>query len=176
MKFFKVITLALLGIFLVNCDNSKSTVDDIKQKVQQTGADISDKTQDYFEQAKEESNDILNKLKEGNYNLAQDAVIKNIKQTLPLNIDQNTSLVDVSKENNTINYKYDVKGVTPDDLKIENTQKTLLNNLLTDYCSSDLMKKALRLAFPEGATHNYYINNSNALTLNLKPSDCDGKL
>lgn len=176
MKFFKVISLALLSIFLVNCDNSKSTVDDIKQKVQQTGSDISNKTQDYFEQAKSETNDIMNKLKEGNYNFAQDAVIKNIKQTLPLNIDQNTSLVDVSKENNTINYKYDVKGMTKDDLKIENTQKTLLNNLLTDYCSSDLMKKALRLAFPEGATHNYYINNDNVLILSLKPSDCDDKL
>ncbi|OCG71473.1 hypothetical protein A9G43_05205 [Gilliamella sp. Occ3-1] len=43
MKLFKVITMIVLGLFLINCDNSKSKTDDMKQKVEQTSSDISDK-------------------------------------------------------------------------------------------------------------------------------------
>ena len=67
MKLFKVISLAVLGLFLVNCDNSKSTVNDLQQKAEQAGAEISDKAKDLYQQTKSQTQDILDKVKEGNY-------------------------------------------------------------------------------------------------------------
>lgn len=173
MNIFRIISLAIMGLFLVNCDNSKSTVNDIKQKVEETGSDVSDKAKNLVEQTKSESEDALYKLKEGNYSLAQDIVIKDLKQKLPSVIDENTTLVDVSKENNIINYKYDVKGITKEALQADNNQKSTLNNLLSIYCGKDIETKTLKLVFPDGADYNYFINDEKVLTLNLKPNNCN---
>ncbi len=175
MKLFKVISLAVLGLFLVNCDNSKSTVNDLQQKAEQAGAEISDKAKDLYQQTKSQTQDILDKVKEGNYNLAQDLAIKGIKQELPLTIDQNTALVDVSKDDKTINYKYAVNGIAKEAFDSDSNQKMVFNKLLDVYCSKDVTVNAIKLAFPNGANHNYYINDDKVLSLNVKPSDCDNR-
>ncbi|NUF26634.1 YtxH domain-containing protein [Gilliamella sp. ESL0254] len=205
MKLFKVISLAVVGLFLVNCDNSKSTANDMKQKAQQTGSEISDKAnqkgsdvsekakqmasdlsdqakqtsaavsdkaKDLYEQTKSESEEIMNKLKDGNYSVAQDLVVKAIKTKLPVVVDQNTTLVDVSKGNNVIDYKYTVKDITKDALQTESNQKSVRTNLLGLYCSNNANMNTQRLVFPEGASHSYYINSEKVLTLDVKPSDC----
>lgn len=172
MKIFNLITLAVMGLMLVNCDNSKSTVNDIKQKVEQTSSDVNDKIKSLYDQTKSESEAALNKFKEGNYSLAQDEVIKVFKQNLPVVFDENTTLVDLSKGNNIIDYKYAIKGITKDVLQNEDNQKARLNNLLTIYCGNGTSMAALRLIFPDGASHNYYINDEKVLTLDMKPSDC----
>ncbi|OCG18695.1 MULTISPECIES: YtxH domain-containing protein [unclassified Gilliamella] len=217
MKFFKVITLAVLGFFLVNCDNSKTTVDDIKQKAEQTGSEIgdkanqmssdavdkvkqmsadvsdkakeigaeisdkvkqtsatiSDKAKDLYEQTKSEKEDMLNKVQEGNYSVAENLMIKAIKTKLPATIDQNTTLVDVSTDNKTINYKYVVNNSTKDALQAEGNQKEVRNKLIEFYCSDDSNMKTLRLVFPRGANHDYYINDDKVFSVDVKPNDCD---
>lgn len=175
MNIFRIIILAIMGFVLVNCDNSQSTVSDIKQKVEQTGSDVGDKAKDLIEQTKLQSEDVLNKIKEGNYSLAQDMLINDAKLKLPKSIDETTTLVDVSKENGIISYKYVVKGVTKEALQTESNQKSIFNNLLALYCDKDLSMKTLKLVFPDGASHNYYINDEKVLTMNLKPSDCNVK-
>ncbi|OCG01224.1 hypothetical protein [Gilliamella sp. wkB112] len=172
MKIFKVITLAMMGLFLVNCDNSKSTVSDIKQKVEQTSADINDKAKDLFARTQTASEDAINKIKDGNYKVAQDEVINGIKKQLPVVFDGNTTLVDVTNDNNIISYKYTVVGMTKDSLQNADTQKAMLNNLLALYCGKDATMKALQLVFTDGVSNNYYINDENVLSLNIKPSDC----
>ncbi|NUF48414.1 hypothetical protein [Gilliamella sp. ESL0250] len=217
MKLFKVITLAVLAIFLVNCDNSKSTVDDTKQKAEQTSSDmgdkvqqmgselsdnvkqmsadvsdkakeigaeisdkakqttaaISDKAKDLYEQTKSEKEDMLKKVQEGNYSVAENLMIKAIKAKLPATIDQNTTLVDVSTDNKTINYKYVVNNSTKDALQAESNQKELRNKLLDFYCGDDSSMKTLRLVFPRGANHDYYINDDKVFSVDVKPNDCD---
>jgi gas vesicle protein len=239
MKLLKVITLAMLGFFLVNCDNSKSTTDDIKQKSEQTGSEmsdkagqlgsemgdkagqlgsemsdkasklgsqieekaeqlssqvsdkasqlgakvseqvkqvssaVSDKAQDLYEQTKSEKDDMLNKVREGHYGVAQDLMLKAIKTKLPATMDSSTTLVDVSAENNTINYKYNVNNITKDALQNESTQKEVKNNLIEFYCGDSASMKTLRLVFPRGANHNYYINNDKVFSVDVKPSDCE---
>ena len=135
MRTFKVITLAMMGLFLVNCDN----------------------------------------LKDGNYSLAQDAIIKGLNLRLPLDVDQNSTLVDVTKGNDIISYKYDLKGITKEGFQVESNQKNILNGLRALYCSKDATTNAIKLVFPNGASHNYYLNGEKVLTLDLKPGDCDSK-
>lgn len=175
MKTFKVINLAIMCLFLVNCDNSKPTVDNIKEQVDQTSSQVSDKVIDLYEQTKSATQDALNKLKDGNYSLAQDIIIKCIKLNLPLDVDKNSTLVDVTKDNDIISYKYEVKDITRDALQVENNQKNLLNNLRALYCSKDTTINAIKLVFPNGASHNYYLNGEKVLTLDLKQSDCNAK-
>lgn len=172
MKILKVTILVMMGLILVNCDNSKSTVNDIKEKVEQTSTEVNGKMKDLFEQTKLESENALSELKEGNYSVAQDGMLKVIKQNLPLAFDENTTLVDVSKDNNTINYKYEVKGITKDVLQNQDKQQSIFNNLLEFYCGEGVNSNALKLLFPDGASHNYYINDEDVLTLDVKPSDC----
>ncbi|OCG68231.1 YtxH domain-containing protein [Gilliamella sp. Fer4-1] len=228
MKILKVITLAMLGFFLVNCDNSNSTTDDVKQKSEQTGSEMSDKAgqlgseisdkasklgsqieekaeqlssqvsdktsqlsskvseqakqvssavidkaQDLYEQTKSEKDDMLNKVRDGHYGVAQDLMLKAIKTKLPATIDTSITLVDVSAENNTINYKYNVNNITKDALQNESNQKEVKNNLIEFYCGDSASMKTLRLVFPRGANHNYYINNDKVFSVDVKPSDCE---
>ncbi|MWP61762.1 hypothetical protein [Gilliamella sp. Pas-s25] len=217
MKLFKVTTLAVLGLFLVNCDNSKSNVDDIKQKSEQTGsqmsdnaqqvgsdlsdkvqqmsadvsdkakeigaeisdkakqttAAISDKAKDLYEQTKSEKEDMLKKIQEGNYSVAENLMIKAIKAKLPATIDQNTTLVDVSTDNKAINYKYVVNNTTKDALQAESNKKEVRNKLIESYCSDDSSMKTLRLVFPRGANYNYYINDDKVFSVDVKSTDCD---
>jgi gas vesicle protein len=206
MKIVKVISLAVLGFSLVNCDNSKSKVDDIKQqgeqisseisdKAQQMGADISDKAKqvssalgdkaqqlstevsdkakDLYKQTESQSADIFNQVKEGNYKLAQDLIVNGVKTKLPVVVDQNTTLVEVSKGNDVINYKYLVKDTTKDALQTAGNQKEAQRKLLEFYCGDGVSMKALRLAFPAGAGHDYYINDDKVFSVSVKPSDCD---
>ncbi|KFA58666.1 hypothetical protein A9G48_08740 [Gilliamella sp. wkB18] len=175
MKTLKVISLAIVGVFLVNCDNSGKTMGDLQQKIEQTGSDMGNKANDLYAQAKLETQEALDKLKEGNYGVAQDMIIKGIKQQLPMNTDQNTTLVDISKENNTINYKYVVKNINNDALQSDNNKNSLLSNLKSYYCGNDIIVKGIRLAFPDGSNYNYFINDEKVLTLNLKPSDCEAR-
>lgn len=217
MKLFKVISLVVLGLFLVNCDNSKQKADDIKQQAEQTSSEISDKAnqvgaqiseqanqlssqigdkasqlgsqigdqvkqassavsdkvKDLYEQTKSEKEDMLNKVKEGNYSVAQSLMIKAIKTKLPATIDPNITLVDVSTESHAIDYKYVVNNMTKDALLAENNQKNLQNKLVALYCGDDASMKTLRLVFPKGANHDYYINNDKVLSVDVKPTDCD---
>lgn len=217
MKLFKMITLVVLGLFLVNCDNSKSKTDDIEQqakqtssevsdKANQTGAEISDKAnqlsseigdkasqlnakiedqvkqvssaisdkaKDLYEQTKSEKDEMLNKIEEGNYNVAQGLMIKAIKTKLPATIDSSVTLVDVSSDSNAINYKYIVNNITKDALQAKTNQKNLQDKLVAFYCGDDSSMKTLRLVFPRGANHNYYINDDKVFSVDVKPSDCD---
>ncbi|MWP47502.1 hypothetical protein [Gilliamella sp. Pas-s27] len=217
MKLFKVISLVVLGFFLVNCDNSKSKADDIKQQAEQTSSEIndkanqvgsqisekasqlsseigdkasqlgskigdqvkqvssaiSDKAKDLYEQTKSEKEDMLNKIKEGNYGVAQGLMIKAIKTKLPATIDSSMTLVDVSTDSNAINYKYVVNNITKDALLAETNQKNLQNKLVAFYCGDDASMKTLRLVFPRGANHNYYINDDKVFSVDVKPTDCD---
>ncbi|AHN26497.1 hypothetical protein GAPWK_1924 [Gilliamella apicola] len=175
MRTFKVITLAMMGLFLVNCDNSKPTVNNIKEQVQQTSSMVSDKVAELYEQTKSATQDALNNLKDGNYSLAQDAIIKGLNLRLPLDVDQNLTLVDVTKGNDIISYKYDLKGITKEGFQVESNQKNILNGLRALYCSKDATTNAIKLVFPNGASHNYYLNGEKVLTLDLKPGDCDSK-
>ncbi|MCX8701299.1 hypothetical protein J3U11_09470 [Gilliamella sp. B2840] len=175
MRTFKVITLAMMGFFLVNCDNSKPPADNIKEQVTQTSSKVSDKVSELYEQTKSATQDALNNLKDGNYSLAQDAIIKGINLKLPLDVDQHSTLVDVTKMNDIISYQYDLKGITKDELQTEGNQRNILNSLRTLYCSKDATMNAIKLVFPNGASHNYYLNGEKVLTLDLKPSDCDAK-
>ncbi|OCG44508.1 hypothetical protein A9G35_07995 [Gilliamella sp. Choc5-1] len=217
MKLFKVISLVVLGFFLVNCDNSKQKADDIKQQAEQTSSEmsdkanqvgaqiseqanqlsdqigdkasqlgsqigdqvkqvssaVSDKVKDLYEQTKSEKDDMLNKVKEGNYSVAQSLMIKAIKTKLPVSIDPSITLVDVSTDSNAIDYKYVVNNITKDALLAETNQKNLQNKLVAFYCGDDASMKTLRLVFPKGANHNYYINNDKVLSVDVKPTDCD---
>lgn len=148
MKVLKISSLILMSLILVNCDNSK------KASNESASTDASQSSS-------------------SDYNASQDLVINEVKKQLPLTVDPLTTLVDVSKENNAINYKYNIKGTPKDTLLLPDSQKAIFDNLKKAYCVDNQQVKALKSFFPNGAKHDYYIDDEKVVSLELTPTTCD---
>lgn len=102
----------------------------------------------------------------------QDLVISEAKKVLPAKVDSNTSLVDIFKDNDVINYRYTI-NVSKDSLQIPETEKMTTESLKKVYCSNNQQIKEFRDAFPNGAVHSYYINDEKVFSVTLTPASCN---
>ena len=104
----------------------------------------------------------------------QDNYINEAKRFLPAKVSGNVNLVDLYKDNNTINYKYEM-NISKDEMDIEQSKKTTAEALKSLYCMDNSEMKAFKTAFPDGAIHNYYIKDEMVFSIPLKPTDCNNQ-
>ena len=102
----------------------------------------------------------------------QDIIISDAKKSLPYQVDSVTSLVDIFKDDNSINYRYVIKA-SKDQLQIPETEKMTSENLKKFYCTDNQQVKEFRDAFPNGAVHNYYIDDEKLFSVKLTPALCN---
>ncbi|MCX8641972.1 MULTISPECIES: hypothetical protein [unclassified Gilliamella] len=102
----------------------------------------------------------------------QDLIISEAKKVLPAKVDSKTSLVDIFKDNDVINYRY-IINVSKDSLQIPETEKMTTESLKKVYCSDNQQIKEFRGAFPNGAVHSYYINDEKIFSVTLTPASCN---
>lgn len=102
----------------------------------------------------------------------QDFAIKFVKKQLPIVYDENTTLVDISKNNDLLIYKYDIKNIDAEDFKSPEAEKLIRKDILELYCSDDKDIAQLKKAFSNGMQSDYYINNEMTLSITIKPADC----
>ncbi|OCG10093.1 hypothetical protein A9G24_10755 [Gilliamella sp. App6-5] len=143
MKSLKTVPAILISLVLCSCDNSKSNAN-------QTSSDSSKNTE-------------LSRL--------QETIINEAKKMLPVKVDEKTNLIDITKENDLINYKYVIDS-SKDEISIPETQKMTTESLKTAYCNNSAQVKQLRDAFPNGVSHNYYINDEKLFSVQLTPASC----
>lgn len=146
MNILKIIVLISFGFVLLNCDNAKTASN-------HSAADSSTKP----------NNDLLT---------SQNLEINAVKNELPIEIDELTTLFDVFADNNIINYKYRVKNTPKQALLLTSTLDTLRSNLLDDYCQNVPQMKELKNVFPNGAHYHYFIDNEEIIIVELNPDDC----
>lgn len=146
MNILKIIVLISFGFVLLNCDNAKTASN-------HSSADSLTKP----------NNDLLT---------SQNLEINAVKNELPIEIDELTTLFDVFADNNIINYKYRVKNTPKQALLLTSTLDTLRSNLLDDYCQNVPQMKELKNVFPNGAHYHYFINNEEIIIVELNPDDC----
>lgn len=146
MNILKIIVLISIGFVLLNCDNSKPVSN-------HSAADSSTKP----------NNDLLT---------SQNLEINAVKNELPIEIDELTTLFDVFADNNIIHYKYSVKNTPIQALLLTSTLDTLRSNLLDDYCQNVPQMKELKNVFPNGAHYHYFIDNEEIIIVELNPDDC----
>ena len=104
----------------------------------------------------------------------QNSIIEPIKDTLPIEVDELTTLigVDKDKERNIINYQYDVKNTPEHTLLLPSTLDTIYQELFNAYCQNTEDMQQLKTAFPDGANYHYFIDNKEIVVVKLTPSDC----
>lgn len=146
MNILKIIVLISFGFVLLNCDNAKPASN-------HSSADSSTKP----------NNDLL---------ASQNLEINAVKNELPIEIDELTTLFDVFADNNIIHYKYRVKNTPKQALLLTSTLDTLRSNLLDDYCQNVPQMKELKNVFPNGAHYHYFIDNEEIIIVELNPDDC----
>ena len=146
MNILKIIVLISFGFVLLNCDNAKTASN-------HSSADSSTKP----------NNDLR---------ASQNLEINAVKNELPIEIDELTTLFDVFADNNIIHYKYRVKNTPKQALLLTSTLDTLRSNLLDDYCQTVPQMKELKNVFPNGAHYHYFIDNEEIIIVELNPDDC----
>ncbi|AHN26496.1 hypothetical protein [Gilliamella apicola] len=119
---------------------------------------------DNAEKAKKDEAEKLTKI--------QDIIISDAKKNLPIKVDSVTSLVDIFKDDNSINYRY-VINASKDELNISETEKMTSENLKGVYCTDNQQVKEFRDSFPNGAVHNYYIGDEKLFGVKLTPASCN---
>jgi hypothetical protein len=143
MKSLKTVSAILISLVLCSCDNSKT---DANKAV----GDSSKNTE-------------LSRL--------QETIINEAKKMLPVKVDAKTNLIDITKDNDLINYKYVIDS-SKDEVSIPDTQKMTTESLKTLYCSNSSQVKQFRDAFPNGVSHNYYINDEQLFSVKLTAASC----
>ena len=103
----------------------------------------------------------------------QNSIIEPIKDTLPIEVDELTTLigVDKDKERNIINYQYDVKNTPEHTLLLPSTLDTIYQELFNAYCQNTEDMQQLKTAFPDGANYHYFIDTNEIGVVDLTPSD-----
>ena len=107
----------------------------------------------------------------------QNAMIEPIKKSLPIVIDELTTLigVDKDKDHNIINYQYEVKNTSEHTLLLPSTLDTIRQTLFKAYCENNEEMQQLKTAFPDGANYHYFIDNKEIVVVELTPADCHVK-
>ncbi|MFQ0970492.1 protein K [Gilliamella sp. BG1] len=175
MKGMKVTFVMLMGIILFGFNNSEAKVIGTQRTGIQENMDIVERGQNIIAQSTPEKIKEFNEQKDGDYSFAQDSVVAGIKEKLPIVIDKFTMFNDISKDNNKLIYKYIIKGLPKDVILLKQNQQSVLKTIVTLYCGNDPNVEALKLIFPNGVSHNYYLENEKIMSFDLKPSDCDSK-
>ncbi|PIT12448.1 hypothetical protein BGI32_10630 [Snodgrassella alvi] len=150
MKVLKTIALMSMSLVLFGCDNSKSA------------------------DANKASSDIAQSTEKSELGKIQDAYINDAKRYLPKKVDSNSNLVDIYKENDTINYKY-VMDINKDELDLPGTKKITTSNLKQVYCGTNPELVKFRESFANGVNHYYYIKDKEIFSVHLSLSDCETK-
>lgn len=151
MNILKIIVLISIGFVLLNCDNAKP---------------VSNHSSAESSTSSLPNNDLLT---------SQNLEINAVKNELPIEIDELTTLFDVFADNNSINYKYRVKNTPKQALLLTSTLDTLRSNLLNDYCQNVPQMKELKNVFPNGANYHYFINDEEIVIVELNPDDCQSE-
>ena len=106
----------------------------------------------------------------------QNAMIEPIKKSLPIAIDELTTLIgiDKDKDRNIANYQYEVKNTSEYTLLLPSTLDTIRQALFKAYCENNEEMQQLKTAFPDGANYHYFIDNKEIIVVELTPADCHG--
>jgi hypothetical protein len=176
MSCYKIIFGVVLAALLFGCDGSKP-----KDKAwDELISHASPQSKDKLEQLKAQSTpDKIEEFK--NRSLYDDAaqgkqrIVNKIKAMLPVMVDEVTMLVDVFVDNNTIGYKYEIKGTPKEVFLLPETEKDLHDILIKNYCQDIPELKMLRLLFPEGARYIYFFGGEEAFSIDVAVSDCNTK-
>jgi hypothetical protein len=144
MKSLKTVSAILISLVLCSCDNSKSDTNQASN----------------------------NSSKNTELSLLQETIINEAKKMLPVKVDAKTNLIDITKDNDLINYKYVIDS-SKDEVSISDTQKMTTESLKTLYCSNSPQVQQLRDAFPNGVSHNYYIHDEKLFSVQLTPASCN---
>ena len=107
----------------------------------------------------------------------QNAMIEPIKKSLPIAIDELTTLIgiDKDKDRNIVNYQYEVKNTSEHTLLLPSTLDTIRQALFKAYCENNEEMQQLKTAFPDGANYHYFIDNKEIIVVELTPADCHAK-
>ena len=125
------------------------------------------------EKAKENTVDNVN---DESFVAVQNAMIEPIKKSLPIAIDELTTLIgiDKDKDRNIVNYQYEVKNTSEHTLLLPSTLDTIRQALFKAYCENNEEMQQLKTAFPDGANYHYFIDNKEIIVVELSPADCHG--
>ena len=106
----------------------------------------------------------------------QNAMIEPIKKSLPIAIDELTTLIaiDKDKDRNIVNYQYEVKNTSEHTLLLPSTLDTIRQALFKAYCENNEEMQQLKTAFPDGANYHYFIDTKEIIVVELTPADCHG--
>ena len=106
----------------------------------------------------------------------QNAMIEPIKKSLPIAIDELTTLIgiDKDKDRNIVNYQYEVKNTSEHTLLLPSTLDTIRQALFKAYCENNEEMQQLKTAFPDGAKYHYFIDTKEIIVVELTPADCHG--
>ncbi|MWN05604.1 hypothetical protein GQ598_04625 [Gilliamella sp. Pas-s95] len=144
MKILQLSVFVFFNLLLISCDNVKNS----SQNVSSTDS------------------------KNIDLNDAQNSVIEPIKKALPIDIDELTTLVGISRDHDTINYTYSVKNTPEQALLLPSTIDTIRKKLLKAYCNNSDEMKELKKDFSDGVNYHYDINNQEIIIIELKSTDC----
>ncbi|OCG37828.1 hypothetical protein [Gilliamella sp. Gris1-4] len=147
MKILQLIIFVIFNSVLISCDYAKKASQDTST-------------------ANWENDDLSD---------SQNSVIDSIKKELPIDIDELTTLVDISKDHNTINYRYNVKNTPEQALLLPTTIDTIRQKLLNAYCEDNKEMNELKKDFPDGINYHYDIDNKEIIIIELKSIDCKEK-
>ncbi|BEM75170.1 hypothetical protein SME36J_45930 [Serratia marcescens] len=156
VKYLALTTLILTVFFTSGCDNS-SKMEEIKS------------------QSTEEKIQQFNELKDNDTSAFQKVIVSEMKKQLqlPLLIDENTLMVDVSTDGDAISYKYVIKGIPASVINDQIWQESMQRNVKNTYCLDDSKVKLIRELFPNGVIYNYYRNDSLVYKFKVLEAMCD---
>ncbi|ELQ9312165.1 protein K [Serratia marcescens] len=154
VKYLALTTLILTVFFTSGCDNSS-------------------KLEEITSQSTEEKIQQFNELKDNDTSAFQKVIVSETKKQLPLLVDENTLMVDVSTDGNAISYKYVIKGIPESVINDQFWQEAMQRNVKNNYCLSDSKVKLFRGLFPNGVIYNYYRNDSLVYKFKMLESMCD---
>ncbi len=170
VKNLTLATLASTVIILLGCDDPSKGKD--SEVDRQTG-NLKQESKIIHHKSKKERVQKFYDLKDEDSSGAQEIIVSEMKQNLPLFIDENTLMVDVSIDDNVFSYKFVIKRTPLAMINSRFWQEALQENIRSNYCIDDSNVQMFRGVFSGGAVYNYYLSDRLVYRYKIIPSDCD---
>lgn len=102
----------------------------------------------------------------------QQLLVRNIKLMLPLKLDAFTTLVDVSINNEMLDFYHEIKDIPAERFNDPQREKIIHDISVMKYCKYDPKDAMLKAFFPNGFNYNYYVEGKQVLEIHVDKSDC----
>lgn len=100
-------------------------------------------------------------------------LLQNIKSRLPLKLDANTTLVDVSITNEMLDFMHEIKDIPVDKFNDPRREKIVHDFSVIKYCEREPNDAMLKAFFQKGFNYIYYIGDKQVLNIHVDKSDCE---